>query len=96
MAAQNNNAAKAVRANLPEQEGTGRARDHAAAVVSVSPRLVEHASQVIAQGAEELAQAVRAGFVKPESGLTALNRAWKKASAEERAAFMRTAGLVAV
>lgn len=38
--------------------------------------------------------AMEAGIVKPESGLTALNRAWKKASAEERAAFMRDAGLV--
>ena len=33
LAAQNNNAAKAVRANLPEQEGTGRARDQAAALI---------------------------------------------------------------
>lgn len=31
-----------VRANLPEREGTGRARDQAAAVVGVSPRLVEN------------------------------------------------------
>ena len=40
--------------------------------------------------------AMDAGFVKPESGLTALNRAWEKASADERVAFMRDAGLVAV
>lgn len=62
---------KSVSANLREAIGdTGKAADHAAAVVSVSPRLVEHASQVIAQGAEELANAVRAGNLSASTAAT--------------------------
>ena len=52
----------------------------------------ELADQVQAGTLSARQAGLQAGFVKPESGLTALNRAWKKASAEERAAFMQDAG----
>jgi hypothetical protein len=45
---QNNDAAKAVRADLPEQEN-GRARDKAAEALHVSGRLVEAAAKVKAR-----------------------------------------------
>ena len=63
-----------VSANLREREESGKSADQAAAVVGVSPRSIEHASQVIAQGAKELAQAVRAGdlSVSTAATLTAL------------------------
>ena len=61
LAAQNNAAGEAARANLPEQADAGRARDQAAAAVNVSPRSVESASRVLEKGAPELVAAVRAG-----------------------------------
>jgi N6-adenosine-specific RNA methylase IME4/ParB-like chromosome segregation protein Spo0J len=53
------------RANLPEgSDGPpSRAREHAAAQVSVSPRSVEHASKVLAHGAPALVAAVDRGEV---------------------------------
>ena len=54
----------------------------------------ELAAQVKAGALSARQAGLQVGFVKPESGLTALRRAWKKASADERAAFMRDAGLV--
>lgn len=50
-AAQNNNAGKAVGANLPEQV-KGRARDRTAEAVNVSARTVEHAAKVLETGTD--------------------------------------------
>jgi hypothetical protein len=56
LAAQNNDAARAVVATLPEQASAGRSRDKAAALVGCSPRLVQdikliahHAPALLAQ-----------------------------------------------
>ncbi|MEK7180485.1 MAG: ParB N-terminal domain-containing protein [Patescibacteria group bacterium] len=58
-----NPARKTLRANLPEVKDRGRARDHAAAVVRVSPRSVEHAATVLKSGTPEEIRAVEAGEV---------------------------------
>lgn len=63
LATQNNNAAKAVVANLPQQVETGKAREQAAQAVNVSPRSVENASKVLREGTPELVQAVETGHV---------------------------------
>ena len=51
IAAQNNNAAKAVRAEMPEQPQPKRARDDAASLLNVSPRSVENTAKVVRDGA---------------------------------------------
>lgn len=56
LATQNNDAGRAVQANLPEQE-SGQARDHVADVFGVSPRSVESAETVYRDGVPELVQA---------------------------------------
>lgn len=66
-AAQNNNAGRAVGANL-HQQGNGkaikaRANEQAAAALNVSPRTVASAAKVKARGTPELVQAVNAGKV---------------------------------
>src|SRR4051794_29046298 len=59
-------------ANLPQ----GRARDHAAAALHVSPRSVEDASKVLREGAPELGRAVDEGkvSVSAAAALTGLPR----------------------
>lgn len=52
-----------VRANLPEREDEGRAREVAARALNVSARSVEHASVVLREGGRELVLAVEAGAV---------------------------------
>lgn len=84
--------------NMAEQDSHKKV-DHGANRAYILARLKRDGHQELAEqvkaGTLSARQAgIQAGFVKPESGLTALNRAWKKASAEERAAFMRNAGLV--
>jgi hypothetical protein len=61
-ATQNNNSAKAVGANLPQQE-KGKARDKAAEVVNTSSRSVESARSVLANGSPELIKAVDNGNI---------------------------------
>lgn len=63
LAAQNNDAGRAVRANLPELV-KGRARDHAAELVNVSSRSVDMASRVLRDGTRELVDAVSTGRAK--------------------------------
>jgi len=62
-------------ANLPERE-IGRSREKAATVLNVSPRSVEHASRVQAEGTPELQAAVEDGkvAVSTASTLTELSR----------------------
>lgn len=50
------------KANLPDSE-KGQARDHAAKLMSVSPRLVESASKVLKEATPELVNAVEQGKV---------------------------------
>jgi len=50
-------------ANLPPPTTHGKARDHAAAALNVSPRSVEYASAVLRDGTEELVNAVERGEV---------------------------------
>lgn len=54
----------AVRADLPAPDA-GRARDHAASMLNVSPRSVENAAKVIAHAAPELVAAVERGAPTP-------------------------------
>lgn len=64
IAAQNNDTAKAVRAEMREQAPEPRkAAADAAAVVNVSPRSVENAAKVVRDGTPELVRAVEAGEV---------------------------------
>lgn len=62
-ATQNNDSARAEVANLPPLVEAGKARDKAAEVVNVSPRLVESASRVLREGAPELVKAVKSGQI---------------------------------
>ena len=62
VAAQNNDAGRAVPAILPEQV-KGEAREHAAADMNVSPRLVSAAKKVNELGTPSLQKAVRDGDV---------------------------------
>lgn len=56
---------KSGRANLPHPiEGVGKARDHAAKLTGVSPRMVESASRVLKSGAPEVVKAVEQGALK--------------------------------
>jgi len=59
-ATQNNETAKAVSANLREQDA-GKASEKAAAALNVSPRSVESASSVLSHGVPELVRAVDRG-----------------------------------
>lgn len=75
-----------VGANLPAPSGdNGRSRDHAADLLKVSPRSVEHASKVIERGVPELVAAVDSGevTVSAASELTALPDAEIKAALAE-------------
>lgn len=58
LAAQNNNAAKAVQENFPE---LGQARDKAGERMQVSGRTVDEAAKVLAHAAPEVVQKVRSG-----------------------------------
>lgn len=62
LASQNNDAARAVRANLRSLD-PGKATAHAAKAVNVSPRSVESAAAVLRTGTPELVEAVDAGRV---------------------------------
>ena len=59
IAAQNNNAAKAVPANLPGQSGD--ARDLAGKALGVGGKSVDHATKVLTKGVPELVKAVEEG-----------------------------------
>jgi hypothetical protein len=65
-ATQNNDAGKAVSANLREQP-KGKATEQAAAVMNVSPRSVEAASKVQKKGVPELAAKVESGEISVNS-----------------------------
>ncbi len=52
----------ATKANLPDSQ-KGQARDQAAKLVNVSPRLIESASKVLKEATPELVQAVEQGAV---------------------------------
>ena len=58
------------RANLPHSD-KGKARDHAAKAVNVSPRIVESASRILRTGSAELIGAVDSGLI-PVSGASQL------------------------
>lgn len=60
MAAQNNDAGEAVRANLP-QLPEGRARDLAGKAVGVGGKSIDHATKVLTKGTPELVKGRRKG-----------------------------------
>ena len=71
-AAQNNDAGRAVRANLPQQSES-RARDEAGALLNVSGRSVSNAKKVKDRGSKKLDDALKAGTVSASAAAKAVD-----------------------
>lgn len=63
LATQNNNAARAAVANLPQQDETGKTRDELSKLAGVSSRNISKVKNILESGSEDLVTQVRSGNV---------------------------------